>query len=338
MQTTENEITSEVLLCDSKGMLNPVARGWSRRPLHACNLKGRFLRKKKWEYWCITGDRFLFSATIANVDYAGLAAIYFLEYETKRFGEQAAVRLFSKDPVMPETVGGGVRLEGRQLALSFEQTETGLRMTVRSQNFEGGPLSADIEIERPENHETLNVVVPWNARTFQFTSKQQCLPASGAVVWGDDWFVFDEGAAFACLDFGRGIWPYRTSWNWGAFSGKSGDDIVGINMGAKWTDGTGMNENGVVLNGKMHKIFDDIAFHYDRRDFMKPWRMKTANTDAVDLTLTPFYEKAARANFLILRSEVHQMFGHYTGTLKVDGRTVSIENIPGWAEEHVARW
>ena len=40
-------------------------------------------------------------------------------------------------------------------------------------------------------------------------------------------------------------------------------DEVGLNMGAKWTDGTGMNENGILLNGCLHKIHEDIVFEYD---------------------------------------------------------------------------
>ena len=338
MQTIRNEIVEDVMLCDAAGRLNPAARGWSRRPLHRCNLKGRFPRKKKWDYWCVMGPRFLLSATIANVDYAAIGSVYFLEYETKRFAEHNVFKLFSKSPVMPDTVGGDIQFEHNGLALSFRSTETGLRMTVRSDNFEGKRLQADLDIERRDDHETLNVVVPWNESTFQFTSKQHCLPTRGNVRWGDETFTFDNDA-FACLDFGRGIWPYRTSWNWASFSGRAGEDVVGINMGARWTDHTGMNENGIVVNGRLYKIFDDISFRYSDKDFMAPWRMQTAGgSPAVDLTLTPFYDKTAATNLLLLSAQVHQLFGYYSGTLSVEGKTIRIEGTPGWAEEHFARW
>ena len=303
-----------------------------------CNLKGRFLRKKKWDYWCILGNRFLFSATIAHVDYMALAAIYFLEYETKRFAEQIVAKPFARRPKMPETVTGPIHFKGRGLRISFDPAETGLHMTVSSSKFGGRPFAADLTIERPEGHESLNVVVPWNATTFQFTSKQHCLPTTGTLEWGKETLAFEQDRAFATLDYGRGIWPYRTAWNWGTFSGRSGPDTVGINIGAKWTDNTGMNENGIFLNGRLHKVFDDIRFDYDRADFMAPWTIKTVSTDAVDLRLTPFYDKASAANLLILRSDAHQVFGHYSGTLQVDGRAIHIENVVGWAEEHVARW
>ena len=34
MRVDEHEITTEVALCGSDGRLNPVAAGWTRRPLH----------------------------------------------------------------------------------------------------------------------------------------------------------------------------------------------------------------------------------------------------------------------------------------------------------------
>jgi hypothetical protein len=47
----------------------------------------------------------------------------------------------------------------------------------------------------------------------------------------------------------------------------------------------------------------------------------------------------AKTNLLVIRSEVHQMFGRYTGTvIDDDGNTIPINGIVGWAEEHHAKW
>ena len=338
MQTLKNEILDEVLLCDANGQLNPEAIGWSRKPLHRCNLKGRFPRKKKWDYWCITSDRFLFSATVAHTDYLALGSVYLLIFETSQFGERTVVRPFPQLPLMPETVEGDVVFSRKGLRIEFQPTPQGLHMAVQSDNVSGKPLFADLNIERPPDHETLNVVVPWDAKRFQFTSKQHALPTRGTVRWGGETFTFIRDESFACLDFGRGIWPYKTTWNWAAFSVRTGQDVVGINMGAQWTDGTGMNENGIVVNGKLHKVFEDVVFHYDPAHFMQPWTMKTSASDMIDLTFTPFFERSDHVNLLLIRSDSHQMFGRYTGTLNVAGKTLRIDNALGWAEEHRARW
>src|ERR1051326_86828 len=82
-----NELTQQILLCDSKGNLNPGAAGWSRFPVYQCNLKGHFLRKKKWNYWCITNNNYLFSVTISDVDYLGLIFAYYMDFKTGEYGK-----------------------------------------------------------------------------------------------------------------------------------------------------------------------------------------------------------------------------------------------------------
>jgi len=50
----EAELKEPVDLCLQGGKLNRQAVGWARQPLHNCNLSGKPLRKKRWNYWCIT--------------------------------------------------------------------------------------------------------------------------------------------------------------------------------------------------------------------------------------------------------------------------------------------
>ena len=45
----EREITEPVDLCDSRGRLNPSARGWARNPLLRANLRRAWGRKKMWD-------------------------------------------------------------------------------------------------------------------------------------------------------------------------------------------------------------------------------------------------------------------------------------------------
>ena len=60
MQHAEREITEPVTLCVEKGLLNPEAIGFSRQPFIQSNLTGHFMRKKKWNYWCVYGEDLLF--------------------------------------------------------------------------------------------------------------------------------------------------------------------------------------------------------------------------------------------------------------------------------------
>ena len=63
------------------------------------------------------------------------------------------------------------------------------------------------------------------------------------------------------------------------------------------------------------------------------------SSERVDLVFTPFVERVAETKLVVIQSEVHQMFGHYAGSvLADDGESVQIDGIIGWAEEHHARW
>ena len=332
----ERELQAPVDLCDANGRLNPDAVGWSRQPLHRCNLSGRAGRKKRWNYWAVTSPDHLFSVTLADIDYLGLAFVYYLDFTTGWLAELTVSRLFGYGCSLNETVPGDLRFEDRRLKLRLTDDGVQIRLWVEAPEFHGCSLSADLQIARPPGHETLNVVIPWSERHFQYTSKQEALPAHGQVMLDSRVIPFPQGASWACLDFGRGVWPYRTSWNWAAAAGMVDGRSVGFNLGGKWTDGTGYTENGIVVDGRLTKIGGAMTFRYDAQEFKNPWQI---TGERVDLTFLPFYERVAKTDILLLRSEVHQLIGRFSGVLETeDGERIAIRNMIGWAEEHRARW
>jgi hypothetical protein len=187
---------------------------------------------------------------------------------------------------------------------------------------------------RSISHETLNVLVPWDDTRFQFTSKQQALPARGVVRVGAREHRFEaENQAFACMDFGRGRWPPRIEWCWAFASGARGGRTIGFNLGGKWTDGTGVTENGAVLDGRLHKVHEDLDFEYDPRAWLRPWRIRARTGGRVDLTFTPLRERAVRLPLLFASAELHQLVGRFSGFFIDDaGARVPIEELVGQAE------
>lgn len=336
--TQERELTTPVDLCLPNGRLNPAAVGWSRFPLHRCNLRGRWPRKKHWNYWAITTESHLFSATISHLDYAGLVFVYFADFVSGEFLETTRLLPLGRGCQMGDVVAAAARFNSPGLRVIMQQVDDGVDLAVDVADFQGRPLSAKFAITIPPQHETLNVVVPWNARTFQFTSKQNCLPATGVVTIGGQQTSFGGEQSFACLDFGRGIWPRHCRWNWGSASGRQNGRLVGLNLGGQWTDGTGSTENGVCVDGRLHKISADLTWQYDKADFMRPWRISDPD-GGLDLTFTPFLERIAASNVWLVRSEVHQLFGRYSGHVTTGaGEIVPVHDLVGWAEDHVALW
>lgn len=339
MQHAEREITVATPLCDSKGYLNPAAIGFARTPIIDCNITGHFLRKKKWNYWCVFGEEILFSATISHLDFAAVCFVYFYEYETQRFYEQTVVIPLGNKVKMPSKVLESVSYVGSDLSIEITYKDQKTFLNVSSSDFDGEKLTAQLTIEHPSDDESLNVVIPWNRKTFQFTAKHHTLPTSGYVKIGEKNFSFSSEDCFAVLDFGRGVWPRESIWNWGMASQNIKGYRLGLNFGGKWTDGTGMTENAVFVNGKMTKISEDVLFEYNRENFMEPWTIRTKFSNDVDLTFTPFFERVASSDFKLIVSDVHQMIGYYEGSIKIAAdKVLRIRNMLGCIEEHVAKW
>jgi hypothetical protein len=334
---SERELTAKTDLCLRDGTLNPECVGWARNPIINCNLRGRWLRKKKWNYWCVISEDCLFSATVSNIDYAGMVFVYFLDFETKKFIEKTIMTPFGSGCAMPSGVRENVCFKNEKLEIGLLGEGDDTRLRVRCDDFGGEKLDADLRVHYPKDYETLNVIIPWNQKTFQFTSKQEGMSADGALRVGGK--TYDLNGAFGTLDFGRGIWPYKVRWNWANAGGFSKGRRIGLNLGGTWTDGTGMNENAIVVDGRLSKISEDMVFDYDSADRMKPWKIRDAGGDWVDLVMTPFFERVAVSNLGIIVSEVHQMVGRFTGRVKTsDGTYIEIDSLLGTVEDHFGQW
>ena len=58
------------------------------------------------------------------------------------------------------------------------------------------------------------------------------------------------------LDWGRGVWEYRTFWNWASASGflPRAGRTIGLNLGCGFGDLSRATENCVILDGRIHKL------------------------------------------------------------------------------------
>jgi hypothetical protein len=195
-------------------------------------------------------------------------------------------------------------------------------------------------VELPPGHESLNVVIPWSDERFNYTSKHQARPAAGELVVGDDrWTIGGAaGAAWGVLDVGRGRWPSEITWNWGGGAGRSDDHVVGLQFGAKWTEGSGYTENGLIVDGRLTKLGRELDWQYDWDEPMKPWRVVDPGGQ-LDVTLSPRHDKHTRLPGRDKGSETHQVFGTWSGRLRTDdGAELDLDGLQGFAEEARQEW
>jgi hypothetical protein len=345
----QTELTHEGLLLDETGKLAQV--GWSRRPLLECNLERaafyswlkrplqRF-RIKRWDYYAIFTPRGFFSATIADLGYAGNIFVYTLDFESRELHEEGLVIPLGRGISLPRgSQAGETIFEGKGVRLEFGVKDGYRNLWVDWPSFHSKRgIQAEIRLRCPPEHESMTVVIPIQGKRFYYNTKINCLPAQGRLKIGDLEENLEPHTCLGSLDWGRGVWQYRSFWNWASASGFLPDGrTIGLNLGCGFGDLSAATENCLVLDGRVHKL-DQVRFDYDSQDYKKPWRFKD-NQDRLDLEFVPFVDRTARTDLKLIFSEVHQMFGHYSGWVKTDGgERIQLSDLIGFAEEHQARW
>ena len=323
--------------------------GWSRHPLLDCNLdSARFyafrplqrFRIKRWDYYAVFSRQRFFSATIADLGYAGNLFVYTMDFATGDLHEEGLVVPFGKGvelPVNSET--GDSHFGDKNLKLDFSLHLGCRHLAVSWPNFhDGRGIEAEIDLGVLPEYESMNITIPIGANRFYYNRKINCLPASGTVRYGDLVDRLDPTTCLGSLDWGRGVWEYRSYWNWASASGFMPDGrTIGLNLGCGFGDLSRAGENAVIVNNRIHKL-EQVKFDYISGDYMRPWKF-TDTEGRLDLEFTPFKDRVAKTNLVIITSQVHQMFGRYNGTFRTDkGETIQIKDLIGFAEEHHARW
>ena len=341
------ELTQPGSLLQPDGRLAQV--GWARQQLLDCNLEAaRFyllhpfqrFRIKRWDYYAVFSPRRFFSATVADLGYAGNIFVYTMDFVTGDLHEEGLVIPLGKGIDLPRnSTQGDSHFENEKASLHFSLLPDQRRVTVSWPSFhEGRGIQADITLACPPGHESMTIVIPIGDKRFYYNRKINCLPASGTVKYGDMTETLEPRTCLGSLDWGRGVWEYKSFWNWASASGFLPDGrTIGLNLGCGFGDLSKAGENALILENRIHKL-GQVKFDYTSGDFMKSWKFTDAE-GRLDLVFTPFKDRTAVTNLGVIFSEVHQMFGRYNGkAVTDDGRVVEIRDLIGFAEEHRARW
>lgn len=344
----QQEIARPGPLLNAQGRLDQI--GWSRQPLLDPNLEQaafyppltrglqRF-RMKRWDYYAVFTPQRFFSATVANLGYASNIFVYTLDWRTGELHEEGLV-VSAGSTSLPRVPGAGEAVyEGKQAKLIFKAVPGERQVLVDWPAFDGGRgIRADLHLLQRPDHESMNIVIPIRGERFYYNHKINCLPVEGLLQYGNLREEILPDQSLASLDWGRGVWEYQSYWNWASASGFLPDGrTIGLNLGCGFGDTSQATENALILNGRLHKL-NQVTFDYTSGRYMDPWKFRD-DQERLNLTFTPFKERTARSNLLVIFSEVHQMFGRYSGTVTADdGEIITIDGLTGFAEEHHARW
>lgn len=318
------------LLHNSGGELNRDSIGWNKRPYKNCTIKRsfkNFFRRKRWNHYLWMNQEFVFLFAVVDLDYAGFLFLELHDLNSDESVKKSKVVPLGKGVFIEDEINNKVYYRDHNIYINIEEIDGELSIEC---NWDEINSNAKLKF----NNESLNVLIPWGEKKYHYTCKDMALKSTGMV--SDGHKNYNLGNALCFLDYGRGIWPYEKEWYWITSGFERNGNIVGINLGAKWTDGTGVNENGVSINGKVYKIKSDVKFISD--DFGKLWTIESVDGQEVNLTFTPFRHEVQGENFGIIKSSLKQYIGYLEGSIKVEGIEVEFRGDIAWFEDHFARW
>ncbi|MGB3811081.1 MAG: DUF2804 domain-containing protein [Parvibaculum sp.] len=338
----QHEMTVGELL-DDRGQL--VEAGWARsekRRYRRDAIRAPWFRIKEWDYYCVLADDYGIALTIADNAYMGLLSVSWLDFTKPDTITDSVILPFTKGRMkLPESADAGdIVQQHPKMSLAFQHRPGGRSLSVDCPGFaRGRGLKGEIRLDQPDM-DRMVIATPFRKvpRAFYYNQKINCMPASGEIEFDGKRHIFEPASAMGILDWGRGVWTYDNTWYWGSASGFVDGHPFGFNIGYGFGDTSAATENMVFLDGKAHKL-GDVTFHIPHGTYDgAPWKF-TSSDGRFEMDFEPIIDRSAAMDLRILRSVQHQVFGHFTGYVILDGgRKFEIRRFLGFAEEVQNRW
>ena len=320
-----HEVTKVQRLLNEDGTLKEP--GWSRKLYQIYDrndIKKRATRIKEWDYYLVLANDYGVAFTISDDGYIGLQSVSLLDFRgTPWEHTETVLNAFPMGKLkMPSTTDkGDVMYKDKRLYLEYKKRGNMRKIVCVFKNFhEGKTFTCDLTLTQPDG-DTMVIATPWkeDKHAFYYNQKINCMRASGTCTYGSETYTFNSDTDFATLDWGRGVWTYDNTWNWGSGNGIINGKDFGFNIGYGFGDTTAASENIIFYDGVGHKL-DDITFNIPEDSYTKPWTI-TSSDKRFEMTFTPIIDRAAKIDVKLIVTDQHQVFGKMNGVAVLDDGT-----------------
>ena len=340
----QNKLTSGKLL-DKQGNLNEAGYATSLvRDYNRDDIKAKAMRIKEWDYYYIGNNDFGIALTIADNSYMRLGSVSVLEFDTKNWKTKSAMGFLSmgKTNLPPSSKVGSVAQSYKKLKLEFVNNGKGRHLIGYMKNFlPKQDFSCDLELF-DEPADSMVIATPFDKpKHFYYNQKINCMRVKGMAKVGDKEYDFSKKESFATLDWGRGVWTYKNTWYWSSLSTSVDDIKFGFNLGYGFGNTSAASENMVFYDGKAYKL-DQVVFNIPqdekgKDDYLSPWTIMD-NEGKLKLEFIPILDRHDDTNLLILKSLQHQVYGYFSGIVKVGDKEIVLDKKVGFAEKVTNYW
>jgi hypothetical protein len=352
-ENMQREITESIPLHDENGHI--TKEGWARKPLwqyDRTKIKAPKWKIKEWDYYAaISQDNgFGVALTISDMGYIGFSSITFFDFTNKYYNPVDSLFFFpmGKLNLPSKSDEGLIRYDDKKMKIEFETKEIPNDKIERKIRFNSSSLEdfhknkgieGELTFIQPKSDDTICIATSWkeNRRAFYYNQKINCMTVKGQIKVGSKIYNFNESRDLAVLDWGRGVWTYKNRWFWSSLSSYVDDKRFGWNLGYGFSDRSSASENAIFFDGNLYKL-DNVEFIYDPNNYLKNWKI-IDNEGKIDIDFLPIIDRNSNSDFIIIKSIQHQVFGYFSGTIKLEeNKIIKFNNLLGFAEDVFNAW
>jgi hypothetical protein len=346
-ERTQHAIAKPGLLLDEQGHLREP--GYATSLLMNYNrdaVRAHRMRLKEWDYYLIYDDEVAVAITVATNTIFGLFSIAYVDLKNAVSHSVGYPVIFPLRSVQLPTSSarGFFKYRGGRIKADINVHNGGRCINFEMHDFEkGDPFVAHLTLlEEPRDSMVIATPFDENDKAFYYNQKIVSMRAQGTVTTSAGSHAFSPERSFALLDWGRGVWPYKSTWYWGSACGLQGGRLIGFSIGYGFGNTSAATENMLFVDGIAHKL-DDVVFNIPvdgegRERFCDPWTF-TSNDGRFEMDFLPIVDRASKTNLGIIESDQHQVFGRFTGTMVCDdGGKLKVEDMIGFAEKVMNKW
>lgn len=333
----QKEILSQTLLLNHKGQLNFA--GYARTMLFSYNRREARsfpLRLKEWNFYQFIYQDYVLQMTIGHVSYAASITVTLLDIKTGQ-KEQASRMRWLYNPKLdidPENDSCNEFVDG-DFHMSFRVAAQERVLTFKGKDKAGKDIDILLTVENDVQNEKMVIATPFKERRqFYLNYKENYYVANGHVIIGD--LKVDFVKATGLLDWGRGIWPCSHEWFWGSATAFIGEVPFGLNIGWGFGDLSNATENMFFYDKKAYKL-GTLEIMRDKDDYMSPWHA-IEQDGKLEFTFVPIYDNYTENKFLIIDTHCHQVYGYFSGSIRIPTGEIKFSQVFGFIEHAVNRW
>ena len=301
--------------------------------VHFANLglRDRVARRKRWVYVALATEQVWFSVAIVRTGYAATAFAFAYDLAGQRMmldrtvlGPSPVARV-SDDFHAPGEIA---RFAMGKATLALTRSGSTLDLRVRMRDLE-----IDAAIEEASGPPAVTAIADLGAGLVNGTEKRALLSMRGRARSGNREVILDEGTAG--YDYTHGLLPRHTKWRWAFALGKTkSGEPFGLNLVQGFV---GEAECAAFVSGTVRAVVPlaEPRFEFDVAQPLRQWRVVG---EGIDLAFEPGGMHAQDTNLGIVKSRFVQPVGTFTGTVRVDGRDVYVEGLPGVVEDQDVLW